>query len=182
MRSTCACESRENQRLFTGAKEAKFPKENQSPLGLYRNPLTFFFTNPRFVLLIHDWHFVLFCFLSIELPCSSLITGAWATPASYVIRRNGFRLWRIAEVRKWCLYRFKYGYFSYKNAWIRYRRPLFSSRSHVRRVLIWMDALYLTTFGLLKKKTPAHAIIKIGRARKMFYITPIGFLWKKKVI
>ncbi len=31
--------------LFTGAKEAKFPyfsKENQSPLGLYRNPTTFF--------------------------------------------------------------------------------------------------------------------------------------------
>ncbi len=24
-----------------------------------------------------------------------------------------------------CLSRLKYGYFSYKNAWIRYRRPLF---------------------------------------------------------
>ncbi len=34
-------------------------KENQSPLGLYRNPLTFFFINPRFVLLIRDRHFVL---------------------------------------------------------------------------------------------------------------------------
>ncbi len=29
-------------------------KENQSPIGLYRNPLTFFLTNPRFVLLIFD--------------------------------------------------------------------------------------------------------------------------------
>ncbi len=36
------------------------PKENQSPLGLYRNPPTFFFTNPRFVLLIRDRRFVLF--------------------------------------------------------------------------------------------------------------------------
>ncbi len=35
-------------------------KENQSPLGLYRNPLSFFFTNPQFVLLTHDRHFVLF--------------------------------------------------------------------------------------------------------------------------
>ncbi len=35
------------------------PKESQSPLGLYRNPPTFFFTNPRFVLLIHDRRFVL---------------------------------------------------------------------------------------------------------------------------
>ncbi len=37
------------------------PKENQFPLGLYRNPLTFCFTNPRFVLLIHGF---LFCSLS----------------------------------------------------------------------------------------------------------------------
>ncbi len=29
-------------------------KENQSPFGLYRNPLTFCFTNPQFVLRIHD--------------------------------------------------------------------------------------------------------------------------------
>ncbi len=46
--------------LFKGAKEAKFPSlanENQSSLGLYRNPLTFFFTNARFVLLIHDRRF-----------------------------------------------------------------------------------------------------------------------------
>ncbi len=35
-------------------------KENQSPLGLYRNPPTFFFTNPRFVLLIRDQRIVLF--------------------------------------------------------------------------------------------------------------------------
>ncbi len=35
-------------------------KENQSPLGLYRNPLTFFFTNPGFVLIIRDWCFLLF--------------------------------------------------------------------------------------------------------------------------
>ncbi len=45
-----------------------------------------------------------------------------------------------------------------------------------------MDALYLTTFGLLNKKTPAHAIIKLGRARKTLNITLIGFVWKKKVI
>ncbi len=39
--------------LFTGAQKEKFP------LGLYRNPPTFFFTNPRFVLLTRDQHFVL---------------------------------------------------------------------------------------------------------------------------
>ncbi len=35
------------------------PKENQSPLGLYRNPPTFLFTNSRFMLLICNWCFVL---------------------------------------------------------------------------------------------------------------------------
>ncbi len=35
-------------------------KENQSPHDLYLNPPTFFFINPRFVLLIHDRHFILF--------------------------------------------------------------------------------------------------------------------------
>ncbi len=51
-------------------------KENQSPLGLYRNPQTFFFTNPHFVLLIGDRCFVLL---------SPLPTGDYATP--YVSRR-----------------------------------------------------------------------------------------------
>ncbi len=37
-----------------------YPKENQSPLGLYQNPPTFFFTSPRFVLLIRYRRFVLF--------------------------------------------------------------------------------------------------------------------------
>ncbi len=54
------CETCSLASLFTGAKEAKFPyfsKENQSPLGLCRNPLTIFFTNPQFVILLHppEW-------------------------------------------------------------------------------------------------------------------------------
>ncbi len=61
-------------------------KENQSPLGSYGNPPNFFFTNPRFfLLLIRDRRLVLFCSLS------ALITNH-ATPTSYVIRRNDFRV------------------------------------------------------------------------------------------
>ncbi len=40
-------------------QEERKGKENQPPLGLYQNPPTFFFTDPRFVLLIRDRHFVL---------------------------------------------------------------------------------------------------------------------------
>ncbi len=44
-------------------RKQRFPtlaKENQSSLGFYRNPPTFFFINPRFVLLIRDQYSVLF--------------------------------------------------------------------------------------------------------------------------
>ncbi len=139
-------ESRKNQRLFIRAKEAKFPyftKGKPSPLGLYWNPPTFFCTNPRFVLLIHD---VLFCSLS------AFITNH-ATPTSYVIRRKGFRLWRLEEVREMCLLCLKYGYFSYKNAWICNRRPLFIPRSHVRHVFLWIRALYSMCFGRCNRNT-----------------------------
>ncbi len=114
-------------------------KENQSPLGLYRHPLTFFFTNPRFVLLIHDWRFFLFFFLRL-----SRIT---------LRRHPTSSAGTASEVREKCLLRLKYGYFSYKNTWIRYRRPLFTLRIRVRHVLLWMCMLYLMCFGLLNKNT-----------------------------
>ncbi len=80
-----------------------------------------------------------FCLvLSVTLLRSSLITGACATHMSYVIRRNGFRLRQLGEVRKRCLYHFKYGSFSYKKALICYRRPLFTPQSRVKHVLTWM--------------------------------------------
>ncbi len=43
-------------------------------------------------------------------------------------------------------------YLSYKNASIRYRRPLFTP-SRVMCILIWMHTLYLTTFALLNTTT-----------------------------
>ncbi len=52
------------------------PKENQSPLGLYRNPLTFFFTNPRFVLLIRDRHFVLFSLRKVFTNLANLVESS----------------------------------------------------------------------------------------------------------
>ncbi len=61
----------------------------------------------------------------------------------------------------------KYGYFSYKNAWIHYKRPLFTPRSHVMHILLWMCALYLTCFGQL---VPSTAMITLGIART-FLIT-----------
>ncbi len=92
------------------------------------------------------------------------------------IRLDGFHVRQSAEVRNNCLLRLKYGYFSYKNAWIRYRRPLFMPRSRVRHVLLWMRALYLTCFGLLKRNTPPTATITLGIARTIFNITLIGFV------
>ncbi len=64
-----------------------------------------------------------------------------------------FHVQQSAEVREKSLLRLKYGYFLYKYAWNRYRRPLFMLRSHVRHVFLWMHMLYLICFGLLQRKT-----------------------------
>ncbi len=93
------------------------------------------------------------CFLcSCKQTCETSISQrrARATHTSYVIHRNGFHIWQIAEVREKHLLHLKYGYFSYKNAWIRYKRPLFMPRSCVRHILLF-DVR--TSFGLLNKNT-----------------------------
>ncbi len=107
------------------------PKENKSPLGLYRNPPTFLLTDPCFVLLIRDRHFALLSLCH----ASAFVTNHRCLRYAYIILRNGFRIRQLAEVRERCLYPFKYGYFSYKNTLICYRRPLFTPRSRVMRVL-----------------------------------------------
>ncbi len=33
-----------------------------------------------------------------------------------------------------------------------------------------------------EQQTPAYTIVRLGGARTIFNITPIGFVWKKKVI
>ncbi len=46
-----------------------------------------------------------------------------------------------------------------------------------------MDARALfNVFWTFEEKHPPTAIITLGRARTIFNITPIGFVWKKKVI
>ncbi len=77
------------------------------------------------------------------------------TRDAYVLRHppERFCIRQSAEVIEKCLLRLKYGYFSYKNTWIRCKRPLFTPRSCVRHVLLWMRTLYLTCFGLLKRNT-----------------------------
>ncbi len=90
-------------------------------------------------------------FVLFSLYCASaFVTNLQRLHVAYVLRHppERFRLQQLAEVRKRCLYRFKYGYLSYKNTSIRYR-GLYSLPGAVMHVLIWMDALYLTTFDLL---------------------------------
>ncbi len=142
-RSACACESRKNQRLQEQRKESflTLAKENQSPLGLFRNPLTFFFTNPRFELLIRDR--LLFCSLSVALPCLSLITGAYTTHTSYVISKNSFCLRQLEEVKERCLYCFNKD---------------------------------------ISIKTHGFARGGLYSPPELCEATPIGFVWKKKVI
>ncbi len=110
-------------------------------------------------------------------------TPACAAPTSSTRKAVSHeRTYKLAKVIQNSLYRFKSGYFSYnKSASIRYRGPLFTPQCHVMRVLIWMRTLYLTTFRLLNKNArPYH--YKAWTSQDIFYLTLIGFVWKKKVI
>ncbi len=74
--------------------------------------------------------FLCSCKQTLETSISQRGGRACVMHTSYVIRQNGFHIWQIAEVIEKCLWCLKYGYFSYKNAWI--GRPLFMPWSRVR--------------------------------------------------
>ncbi len=88
------------------------------------------------------------------------------THSSYAIRGNVFHVRQSAEVREKCLIRLKYGYFSYINGWIRYRRPLFTPGA-VKRVLLRIGALFNVFWTV---------------ARTIFLYNSDWIVWKKKVI
>ncbi len=112
---------------YAGAKQAKFPYFSKGKLvsawliskssGIFLYKSSFCASN--------SWP--AFCFVLV------FVTNH-AMPTFYVIRPE--------LLRKKCLLRLKYGYLSHKNAWIRYRRPLFTTRSRVKHVLLRMRALY----------------------------------------
>ncbi len=49
------------------------------------------------------------------------------------------------------------------------------------RFITYARALF-DVFWTVEQKHPPIAMIMLGIARTMFYIIPIGFVWKKKVI
>ncbi len=128
--------------LFTGAKEAKFPyfrKGKPVSSWLISKSSNIFLYKSSFCA-SNSWP--VFCF--VLSPRSSLITQRRSPTSS-----TG----TTSTYHSQCLLRLKSGYFSYKNAWIRYRRPLFTPRSRVRHILLRMRTLYFTSSGLLTKST-----------------------------
>ncbi len=59
-----------------------FPSKGKLLGSLYRNPPTFFFTNPCFVVLIHDQHFVLLSLLH----ASVFVTNHHRMCDTYILR------------------------------------------------------------------------------------------------
>ncbi len=121
-------------------------KENQSPLGLYRNPLTFFFSNPRFVPLIGD---VLFCFLH----CGSAFVTAFANILRHRLERHSWEI-MVYKVLNMDIF------LTQMHQFITPPEPC--------GLLFWSS----------KSRPPFTIIVKLGRARTFFYITPILFIWK----
>ncbi len=99
-------------------------------------------------------------------------------PTSYVIRRNGFRKRQSAEVRKKCLLRLKYGYFLTKMHGLT-TGGLYSSPGAVWGTFYYGCAHFISRLLNCWQKTPAYPNERLGGARTIFYITLIGFVWKK---
>ncbi len=94
---------------------------------------------------------------------------------------NDFRVRRIAEVREKCLLRLKYGFFLQKL--MDSLQEAFIHAPELCEARFIMDALALfDVFWTVEQKNPLTAMITLRKARTIFNITPIGFVWKKKVI
>ncbi len=72
--------------------------------------------------------------------------------------------------------------FCYKNTWICYRRPLFTPPEPCEACFITDAHALFHVFWTVDKKHPIILIVTLRRARTVFNITLIGFIWKKKVI
>ncbi len=102
---------------------------------------------------------------------------------SYVICLDGFRIQQSAEVRKKVFITFEIWIFilqkrmdSLQEAFI-HPPPPEPCDDFIK------DARTLFhVFWTVDKKHPINPIVRLGGARTIFNITPIGFVWKKKVI
>ncbi len=81
--------------------------------------------------------------------CSSLITGECVTCTSY-----GFRLRQLGEVKKGVYLVLNMGIFLTKTHRFGTGGLYSPPRSRVKQILTWIDAVYLTAFGLLKNTHP----------------------------
>ncbi len=145
-------------------------KENQSPIGLlYRNPPTFFFTNPRFVLLIRDRHFVLLSLLR----ASVFITNHHRIRDAYGLRHlyDMYDL-SISNIVNMDIFLIKMH---------RFATGVFYPRSHLRRIYYGCTRFIWRLLDCWTK-TPTYPHSNAWKSKDNFYITPIGFVWKKKVI
>ncbi len=157
-----------------------FAKENQSPLGLYRNPLTFLFSNPRFVLLIRDWCFVLLSPLRFHIHHFSLVRKLHIRPllsARKVLSRE-----HVYDSKQ----KLQITVYSVVNIYIFLAKMLWFTTGGLcsphwavwGTFLLWMDALYWTSFWLSNENSHPLSLQSLEEPGHFFNITPIGFIWQ----
>ncbi len=131
--------------LFTGAKEAKFPYISK------RKPVSSWFISKSSIIFLYKSSFCTSNSLLMRLFC------CLATAFVFVTNHCLPRVLRLRPTSSWKWEKSVYNVLNMDIFLTKTHRfaagGLYSPpRSHVRHVLLWMDALYLTTFGLLKKK------------------------------
>jgi len=155
-------------------------KENQSPLGLYRNPPTFFFTNPHFVLLISDRCFVLISpqrfrvrhFWEAHVQSWPHMSSAW----------NCFVYNSEHKLDSSDYYILNMDIFLSKTHWFT-TEGLCSPLGAVWDTFFFIEGRFLfQVFWTEAMQHPLTEMIELERSKTNFNITPTGFIWKKKVI
>ncbi len=123
----------------------RFPtlaKENQSSLGFYRNPPTFLFINPRFVLLIRDQYSVLLSFL---VRYYSRNANVLSHPLERLPQYDRYRKWE-KSVGNMDIFLMKTHVFATGGLY----SPL---ESRVMHILLWMRVFYLTSCVMFNRNS-----------------------------
>ncbi len=103
-----------------------------------------------------------------------------ATPTSYVICRNGFRVRQLAEVRKKVFIMFEIWIFILQKCMDSLQEAFIHSPEPCEACFITDVHTLFHVFWTVDKKHTLIPIVRLGGARTIFNITPIGFVWKRK--
>ncbi len=113
-------------------------------------------------------------------PKISIYFSISHTPTSYIIHWNSFCIRQSAEVREMFMFEI-WIFFLQKNMDLLQEAFIHSQELCEARFIMDSRTLFNVLWTVVQKH-PLTAMLRLRRARTIFYITPIRFFWKRKAI